>query len=458
MAMRQEALPLLLQALREGRSIERQVAAKLLGRIGDPRAETLLLRTIANRDFFAAGAARRGLAALYQRFPEKELIARMGEFTPPDWGEESMPRETKAMMTLAAVYGAYKRAEDLAPKKPVLPAKVEAEVCKLVDHPSAEVRTGAATALGYGLDPLGTERLFWMIRSIDEEATLAAALRSLRRLRPTEGREAVALLTEHRSLIVALEAWAVLDAMGEAGTVAAIEKFLEAPDWRVRRRAIRILQTVRGHDVADNAAGDVVGGTADVSSTVGPIEAASRQMVDIQALARATRDEHWAVRHEAVAALEAVGGVARLPELHQCLDDTDPRVRARAAVALARLGSAGWLRPLLDDLEGPEVTATRRLQAARALGEIGRPEGVRALSDALEDPDLGVACAAAEALGRIGERTAAGALYAALQSSKPPLSSVARQALQAVIGEDPGGNPADWPRFAEVYGIDIPAP
>jgi HEAT repeat protein/cyclophilin family peptidyl-prolyl cis-trans isomerase len=90
--------------------------------------------------------------------------------------------------------------------------------------------------------------------------------------------------------------------------------------------------------------------------------------------------------------------------LYALLADKDPAIRARTALALARLkprNAATELAPLLRD-PVPQV----RRQAAFAIGQTGDSLGVRALVPATGDSAAAVAAEAAFALGRIGGRAA----------------------------------------------------
>ena len=104
----------------------------------------------------------------------------------------------------------------------------------------------------------------------------------------------------------------------------------------------------------------------------------------------------------------AADALANIPErpahatdaLLDALRDVDPEVRARAARAVARTGSADPLIPVIHAL-GDRVWFVR-LQAARALGSLGYPRAAGALVTALLDESWQVRAAAADALRRLG--------------------------------------------------------
>jgi HEAT repeat protein len=85
----------------------------------------------------------------------------------------------------------------------------------------------------------------------------------------------------------------------------------------------------------------------------------------IDRLVRALGDPAWWVRMRGVEALEQIGGAAEGPLL-VALDDPDPEIRSRAAVALERLAIPPKLVQMIESGEGaPEATQTLvRLAAA----------------------------------------------------------------------------------------------
>jgi cyclophilin family peptidyl-prolyl cis-trans isomerase/HEAT repeat protein len=90
------------------------------------------------------------------------------------------------------------------------------------------------------------------------------------------------------------------------------------------------------------------------------------------------------------------------------LQDEDPLVRRRAALAIGRVGLSEGVAPLLAVLE--DADAEVRQMAAFGLGLIGAATARDPLVEALSDPDLRVKGSAAEALGLIGDAAAATAV------------------------------------------------
>ncbi len=106
-----------------------------------------------------------------------------------------------------------------------------------------------------------------------------------------------------------------------------------------------------------------------------------------------------------------------------------PAVRARAALALARLQDSTAVDGLADRLRRDAAADVRR-EAAFALGETGHRGAYDALAWAQEnDGDLEVRALAVEALGKIGDRRATGVCVRNLAEREPRLRREAAIAL-----------------------------
>ncbi len=106
------------------------------------------------------------------------------------------------------------------------------------------------------------------------------------------------------------------------------------------------------------------------------------------------------------------------PAVESAAGSGDAAVRARAALALGRIGderAAPRLRTLLADPE-PRV----REEAAFAAGILGEASLSRALEPLLADADDAVAARAAWSIGLLGEKNGAAALAAAVRSASSP--------------------------------------
>lgn len=140
------------------------------------------------------------------------------------------------------------------------------------------------------------------------------------------------------------------------------------------------------------------------------------------------------------------GGGADLLTL---INDGEPRVRRRAALAVGRVKLADGVGPLTSLLQtdaDPEV----RQMAAFALGLIGDSAAAAPLTSALSDPDVMIQARAAEALGLIAHQPAAPAIAAMVAAHlkgaalgaiapddlaypKPPPAEAARHGVYALV-------------------------
>ena len=96
------------------------------------------------------------------------------------------------------------------------------------------------------------------------------------------------------------------------------------------------------------------------------------------------------------------------PDLRDLLQDPDPRLRRRAAIAIGRVGMVEGAEPLLPLLRDADPDV--RTMAAFGLGLLGDARAVGPLTAALDDADWRVRGRAADALGRVGDAAAAPAV------------------------------------------------
>jgi cyclophilin family peptidyl-prolyl cis-trans isomerase/HEAT repeat protein len=120
-----------------------------------------------------------------------------------------------------------------------------------------------------------------------------------------------------------------------------------------------------------------------------------------------------AVLREATATAPAVFALDPPSDLVKLLDDEDVRVRARAALAIGRVGLPEGLTALTRALSEPDEQV--RQTAAFAMGLIADAEARPALRKALDDASPLVQGRAAEALGLIGDRADAEPVAALVQ-------------------------------------------
>jgi len=144
----------------------------------------------------------------------------------------------------------------------------------------------------------------------------------------------------------------------------------------------------------------------------------------------------------ATATSPAVLAPAPPSDLVRLLEDSDARVRARAALAIGRVGLTDGVEPLSRTLK--DADAAVRQTSAFALGLIGDPGARPALLAALADASPIVQGRAAEALGLIGERGDATAVAGMVRSV------VGRDVLSAVRPDD-----LTYPQPPEVEGARL---
>ncbi|HEX7337676.1 MAG TPA: HEAT repeat domain-containing protein [Gemmatimonadales bacterium] len=139
-------------------------------------------------------------------------------------------------------------------------------------------------------------------------------------------------------------------------------------------------------------------------------------------LVRALGDPAWWVRMRSVEALEQIGPGAEAPLL-VALDDSDPDIRARAAVALERLGVPGRLAQSIENGERvPESTAT--------LGKFAGAGARELLVELMQHPSIEVRSAVVSAVRQAGRRDLADALAKIASSDEqPPLRALALDTL-----------------------------
>jgi HEAT repeat protein len=130
-------------------------------------------------------------------------------------------------------------------------------------------------------------------------------------------------------------------------------------------------------------------------------------------LIAALRDEDGYVRASAARALGRIPAPQALVALLTALHDTDSTVQQHAAEALGKIGNASAVGPLLQTL--PDAGRNTRLAAIQAIGEIGSVTAVPDLLATLHDEDILVRVAAEVALGALGDRRAVEPLIARLK-------------------------------------------
>ena len=120
------------------------------------------------------------------------------------------------------------------------------------------------------------------------------------------------------------------------------------------------------------------------------------------------------------------------------LENDEPSVRRRAAIAAGRIGDPLAIPSLVSRLKDPVMEV--RQGAAFALGLIGNREAVAALQASLSDSDSITRGRAAEALGRIGEPASGAFIVDAFRRALPKTPD----GRLRIRGDDPGREDDPW--------------
>ncbi len=149
----------------------------------------------------------------------------------------------------------------------------------------------------------------------------------------------------------------------------------------------------------------------------------------VERLVRALGDPAWWVRMRSVEALEQVGVQAEGPLL-LALDDTDPEIRIRAAVALERLGVPGRLIAAIERNENAS-------EATETLARFGNAGARELLAEGLAHDAAPVRAAMVEAIRRAGRRDLAAELvHVARADGEAGLRAASFDVLRALgVGE-----------------------
>ncbi|MGP1346620.1 MAG: HEAT repeat domain-containing protein [Phycisphaerales bacterium] len=144
------------------------------------------------------------------------------------------------------------------------------------------------------------------------------------------------------------------------------------------------------------------------------------------------------------------GGESVYVDLYEvAAQDEDPGVRAAAARALGRHGSARHVPLIVPNLEAD--SRILRWEAAKSLQRLHNPDAVRPLIARLDpgvEPAAEVRAAAATALGQYGETDVVLALIDALNDRDLAVNDAAHQSLVTLTGQDHGLDTNEWIRWS----------
>ncbi len=400
LAARGEAAARLLRTkLDAARALERQAAARLLGRVGKASDQDRLLTAARDPHPVVRQHAVRGLSLLYERLGPRARDLR--------WLAADPQVSTASLQAAAALCERTDR--------PISEDEQDT-LMRAAAHGPASARRAACVLLGHARYTQAAEHALKDRLAEDTDAAVrAAACAGLDRL----GAAADGVFLRASNAAdprVRLAAMTARARRGDREALAAVHAALQAEASRVRLLALDHL--------------------ADLAS---PFSEA--------ALAACLQDPVAEVRVRAARALGGLSGPGLTQALAHALDDPAPRVRAAAAVALHRQGGLGMSARMRVQLAADSGPA--RVAAARALGQMRAEEAVDALAEALADTNLEVACTAAEALGQVAaenplaDAPAATALVRGLSADRAAVRAAAAHALQAIFAlpflTDPAG-------------------
>ena len=453
-----EAVPALVEALRDPHEDARTVKVAAAQALGDMQAEEAigpLLSELRHRDDLASPRIA-------------ELLVAFGSQAVPPLVDALADESSNARVWAAQILG---RIGDPAACQPLLPRlrdpservrisaaealgrlKARSAVMDLAQvalrDPVPPVRAEAARALGAIGDEVVLDHLVLALGDTDYWTRLRA-VEAIELLRPKDIGVLERALSDpaepvRQRVAVALERLGVVDRMvsdladldrrrsdraaetlvrlGQAGFPAALLSHLHHESLRVRARLCGVL------------------------GRIGDLRA-------LDALVERLTDESWPVRARAVEAIAALRPPDGLRHLLRALGDAEEMVRLAAVAAIRALGvsnDAGQLEtvvhlvrngnaevrrgvieaaghravPAVDELLGDALVDPNpdvRLAAARAVGERANAVWTRRIIERLSDADNRVRAAAASALGAIGTPEAIDAVLAALSTRDPAL-------------------------------------
>ena len=405
-----QAIPALLQALKDEHMNARWKVAKALGEIGDPQAVPALLLTLKDKDQGVRQSATGALGKIGDPQAVPALLQTLKD-------EDEDVRDATALAL----------GDIGAPATPVL--------LRALKDKDQGVRQSATGALGKIGDPQAVPALLQTLKDEDEDVRDATALA----LGDIGAPATPVLLRALKDKDQGVRRWAVaaLGKIGDPQVVPALLQALKDKDQGVRRWAVAALGKISDPQVVPallQALKDEDQGVR--QSAVAALGKISDPQV-VPALLQALKDEDQGVRQSATGALGEIGDPQAVPALLLALKDKDEDVRWWAVETLGEIGTPA-VPALLQALKDEDQDM--RVWTAKALEEIGDPHAVPALLQALKDEDQGVRQSATGALGEIGDPQAVPALLQALKDEDQDMRVWAAVAL-GKIG-DPQAVPA----------------
>jgi HEAT repeat protein len=217
----------------------------------------------------------------------------------------------------------------------------------------------------------------------------------------------------------------------DAAAISAALAGLSDPDPRVRRVAAEVLGTLRNPELVTPlrvALGDVDPGVRAVAVlALGQIHEPSA----IPDVANRLADADASVRLAATQVMRAFGSPNTA--FSPLLDDSDPAVRAEAAVSLLALDGSRRPREVLQQMSSNDDHGLRRI-AVRALGHVRSAETCRLVVAHLGDADPSVRGVAADCLAAMDPADAVQPLVGMLADPDSAVRTAAAEALGGIGG------------------------
>jgi len=235
----------------------------------------------------------------------------------------------------------------------------------------------------------------------------------------------------------------------------------DSESGEVRKRAAEILGRMDDHDdrsdiitalvraVQEDESDAVVAAAVDALDELGQeaLEELITSMADLdigedaadwvktKAFVRALGAELPELRMAAANAIGELEVPDAVPKVVERFDDSDPRVRARAARACRQIGDARSTDPLAGLLSDP--SAAVRVEAAEALGRIGNRQALQALLQLYDDEDERVRRIAVRGFGQFRNDRPVEYLAEALTDESAPVRRTAVFSLIELLSNVP---------------------
>lgn len=360
-----DAVEALIEALADDDYRVRGLAASLLGKIGDARANAVLWEALARED---QEDARRAIRNALSRLRDERHIAQLvRELSSAD-----------PAVRAEAVRLLSKTNEDA-----LIPHILDA-----LDDPEPLVRNAALSALGYNRDQKIAHITHILERLHDEDATVrltAVTMLARSMLKDTRIFEGILRATDDPDPAVRRAALRALSDFNDERAIDAYLDHIEDPDLNVREAAMRGL-----HEVSPPQA--------------------LQPLIDFVGRYVMQDDQGWFWL--VAATLGELGDPAAIPALIQMLQHPNDQLRPAAVTALINIGHPAMIEPLRALLTHQDAEV--RLYAALILGRLGQLElldTLRALAQQDPDPQVREAAEKAVALCEARAREKADLAY-----------------------------------------------